>query len=110
MTWIHRAGAGAKPGQPAPVKKQGSHMKLTTGIIFLGMVAGTALAQNPAVIENTRNTMRESQQKQGCRLERSLGVYSGRARANPAAPASSAGCQKPANKIGVKKISAPVAA
>ena len=38
-------------------------MKLTTGIIFLGMVAGSALAQNPAVINNTRNTLQGVQQK-----------------------------------------------
>ena len=30
------AGAPGKPGQPAPAKKQGSHMKLTTGILFWG--------------------------------------------------------------------------
>ena len=38
-------------------------MKLTTGILFLGMVAGTAWGQNPDVIENTRNTMKAVQQK-----------------------------------------------
>jgi hypothetical protein len=38
-------------------------MKLTTAILVLGMMAGSALAQNPDVIENTRNTMKALQQK-----------------------------------------------
>jgi len=38
-------------------------MKLTTGILILGMAAGTAWAQNPDVIENTRNTMKAVVQK-----------------------------------------------
>jgi Tfp pilus assembly protein PilP len=32
-------------------------MKLTTGIVFLAMVAGTALGQNPTVINNTKVTL-----------------------------------------------------
>ena len=38
-------------------------MKLTTGILILGMAAGSAWAQNPDIIENTRNTMKAIQQK-----------------------------------------------
>ncbi len=49
-------------------------MKLTTGIIFLGMVAGTALAQNPAVINNTRTTLQGVQQKQAAASNAALGV------------------------------------
>ncbi len=81
-------------------------MKLTTGIIFLGMMAGTALAQNPAVINNTRNTMQGVQQKQAAASNAALASTQGGG-ANPAAPVSSA---QPANKIVVKKISAPVSA
>ena len=33
-------------------------MKLTTGIVFLGMVAGTAWGQNPNAINNTRDTLK----------------------------------------------------
>jgi hypothetical protein len=39
------------------------HMKLTTGILVLGMAAATAWGQNPDVIQNTRDTMKAVQQK-----------------------------------------------
>ena len=38
-------------------------MKLTTAMLVLGMTAGSALAQNPGLIENTRNTMQAVQKK-----------------------------------------------
>ena len=38
-------------------------MKLTTGILALGMAAGTAWGQNPDVIENTKNTVNNVEQK-----------------------------------------------
>jgi len=38
-------------------------MKLTTGILILGMATGSAWAQNPDIIENTRNTMKAVVQK-----------------------------------------------
>src|SRR5882724_9659678 len=38
-------------------------MKLTTGIVFLGMVAGTAWGQNPEVINNTGTTPPAVQKK-----------------------------------------------
>ena len=68
-------------------------MKLTTGILFLGMVAGTAWGQNPDVIENTRNTMKAAQQKKAmdsdAALSASQGSPASASSANPAAPASS---------------------
>jgi Tfp pilus assembly protein PilP len=39
------------------------HMKLTMGILVLGMAAATAWGQNPDVIQNTRDTMKAVQQK-----------------------------------------------
>jgi len=39
-------------------------MKLTTAILVLGMASGTALGQNPDVIQDTRDTMHALQQKQ----------------------------------------------
>jgi len=39
-------------------------MKLTTTILLLGMAGGTALGQNPDVIQDTRDTMKALQQKQ----------------------------------------------
>jgi Tfp pilus assembly protein PilP len=62
-------------------------MKLTTGILFLGMVAGTAWGQNPDVIENTRNSMKAVQQKKAMDSDAALSSSQGTA-ANPAMPAS----------------------
>ena len=39
-------------------------MKLTTAMLALGLSLGTAWAQNPDVIENTRNTLQNVQKKQ----------------------------------------------
>ncbi len=63
-------------------------MKLTTGIVFLGMLAGTAWGQNPDVIENTRNTMKAVQQKKAMDSDAALASSQGSA-VNTAAPASS---------------------
>ena len=38
-------------------------MKLTTAILVLGMAAGTALAQNPDLIQDTRSTMQAVEKK-----------------------------------------------
>ena len=73
-------------------------MKLTTGILILGMAAGTAWAQNPDVIENTRNTMKAVVQKKANDSNAALGVSQGQA-ANPSAPAkaATANAAKPAS-------------
>ncbi len=68
-------------------------MKLTTGIVFLTMVAGTAGAQNPAIINNTRDTLQGVQQKQAVASNAALAATQGGG-ANPAMPASG-----PARKI-----------
>ena len=82
-------------------------MKLTTGILFLGMVAGTAWGQNPDVIENTRNTMKAVQQKKAMDSDAALSASQGSA-ANPATPTAN---QQPAVKQPVSKrvSSKPVA-
>jgi Tfp pilus assembly protein PilP len=64
-------------------------MKLTTGILFLGMVAGTAWGQNPDVINNTRSTLKAIQQKQAIDSNAALAASPGSA-ASPATPASGA--------------------
>jgi len=64
-------------------------MKLTTGILILGMAAGTAWAQNPDVIENTRNTMKAVVQKKANDSNAALASSQGQA-ANPSAPAQAA--------------------
>jgi len=64
-------------------------MKLTTGILFLGMVAGTAWGQNPDVIENTRDTMKAVQQKKAMDSDAALASSQG-STANPSAANSGA--------------------
>ena len=39
-------------------------MKLTTGIVALALTAGTAWAQNPAIIQNSKDALNGAQQKQ----------------------------------------------
>jgi len=62
-------------------------MKLTTGILILGMAAGTAWGQNPDVIENTRNTLKAVGQKQTIDSNTALAASQGQA-AKPSAPAT----------------------
>jgi Tfp pilus assembly protein PilP len=71
-------------------------MKLTTGIVFLGMVAGTALGQNPDVINNTRNTLTNVQQKHAAESNAALASSQGGG-ANPALPAASPAQKKTAH-------------
>ena len=61
-------------------------MKLTTGIVFLGMVAGSAWGQNPDVINNTKNTLTNVQQKHAAESNAALASQGGGA--NPAMPAN----------------------
>src|SRR4029077_19638638 len=63
-------------------------MKLTTGILVLGMAAGTAWGQNPDVIENTKNTVNNVEQKK--QMEKNAPLATAPA-TKPAAPATSKG-------------------
>jgi hypothetical protein len=56
-------------------------MNLTTGFLFLGMLAGTAWGQNPDLIENSRNTMKAVVQKKAMDSNAALA-------SNPPTPAS----------------------
>ena len=58
-------------------------MKLTTGILVLGMAAGTAWGQNPDVIENTRNTMKAVQQKKAMDSNAALAASQGQPAKTP---------------------------
>jgi Tfp pilus assembly protein PilP len=83
-------------------------MKLTTAIVFLGMMAGTAWGQNPDVITNTRDTLRAVQQKQAIDSSAALAATqgSGANPANPAGtpfPASATSASKPAVKSSATK-------
>ena len=90
-------------------------MKLTTGIVFLAMVAGTALGQNPAVINNTRDTLQAVQQKQTAALNVAMAAPQG-GEGSSAAPAGSPARKMagaPTTKISAKSSASktkPVAA
>jgi hypothetical protein len=60
-------------------------MKLTTGILLLGMAAGTAWGQNPDVIDNTKSTLKAVEQKKQMDSNAALAASQGQA-ANPAVP------------------------
>ena len=60
-------------------------MKLTTGILVLGMATGIASGQNPDVIENTRNTMKAVEQKKAMDSNAALAASQGQP-TKPAAP------------------------
>jgi hypothetical protein len=62
-------------------------MNLTTGFLFLGMLAATASGQNPDLIENTRNTMKAVVRKKEMDSNAALAASQGTA-SNPPAPAS----------------------
>jgi hypothetical protein len=62
-------------------------MNLTTGFLFLGMLAGTAWGQNPDVIENTRNTMKAVVEKKAMDSNAALAASPGTA-SNPPTPAT----------------------
>jgi Tfp pilus assembly protein PilP len=49
-------------------------MKLITATLMLGLAAGSAWAQNPDIIENTRNTVRAVQLKQTIDINHALGA------------------------------------
>jgi Tfp pilus assembly protein PilP len=76
-------------------------MKLTTAILFFGMLAGSAWGQNPDVIDNTRSTLNAVQQQKTMKENEAL---SGAAK--PSMPANNQPSVMPA-KSSVKTTSAP---
>src|SRR5437763_13568535 len=69
-------------------------MKLTNAILAVGMTVGVAWAQNPDIIENTRNTMKAVQQKKEID-------------SNAALAASQSPSSKPSNAGGTMSSSKP---
>jgi hypothetical protein len=63
-------------------------MKLTTGIVVLGMAAGIAWGQNPDAIQNTRNTLKAVEKKKASDSNAALAASQGQG-AKPAVPAGS---------------------
>jgi Tfp pilus assembly protein PilP len=62
-------------------------MKLTTGILIVGMALGTAWGQNPDIIENTRNTMKAVERKKEIDSNAALAASGSAPAAAPAAAA-----------------------
>jgi Tfp pilus assembly protein PilP len=62
-------------------------MKLTTGILIVGMALGTAWGQNPDIIENTRNTMKAVERKKEIDSNAALAASGSAATPAPAAAA-----------------------
>ena len=79
-------------------------MKLTTGILVLAMTSGAAWAQNPDVIQNTRDTMKAVQQKKAIDSNAALAASQGQPAAKPA-PAA-----QPSPKPAAQKTAVPMAA
>ena len=88
-------------------------MKLTTGILAMGLMTGGLWAQNPNVINNVQSTMKTVQQKKTDDSNAALGI-TGTPSANPAAkPASGNAAKPPAivqQSAGVKSAPAPLIA
>jgi hypothetical protein len=61
-------------------------MKLTTGILILGMAAGSAWAQNPDIIDNTRSTMHAVVQKKA--IDSNAALAASQAPSQPASAAT----------------------
>jgi Tfp pilus assembly protein PilP len=82
-------------------------MKLTIGILVMGMAVGTALGQNTDAIDNTRDTMKALQQKQVMDQNAAMGI----SQTQPASPASHSSqstspspyVQKPVSKAAASK-------
>ncbi len=80
-------------------------MKLTTAILVLGMAAGSALAQNPDVIENTRNTMKALEQKKA--IDSNAALAATQPSSGGPAIAASPAAKAPAAKAATKPAPAP---
>jgi Tfp pilus assembly protein PilP len=85
-------------------------MKLTTGIVFLAMAAGTALGQNPTVINNTKVTL-QAAQASGSPAQKSAPAAKISAKAAPKAkPAAAHQKSQPKQQIAVENQKKPAEA
>jgi hypothetical protein len=87
-------------------------MKLTTGILIFGMATASTLAQNPEIIQNTRNQMKAVERKKTADSNAALGSAQ-TAPATPASapspfgrPASNPSAKTPARVVSVKSTGA----
>jgi hypothetical protein len=83
-------------------------MKLTSGVVALAITVGTAWAQNPNVITNTKNTLQQVQQQKTAASNEALGGPAAKPAAAPAKPAAaSAPAAKTASAVPAKPAAAP---
>ena len=87
-------------------------MKLTTGILLTAMAASAALAQNPTIIQNTKNTLnaaaKKAETEQNAALQ-AAGVPSKPAAGSTAKPSPAASNSRP-QTVPVKPVAAPAKA
>jgi Tfp pilus assembly protein PilP len=82
-------------------------MKLATGILILGMGMGTAAAQNPSIIDNTKAKLTGAQQQQTANINAALGAsQSQSATPQPAGAKPAAAAATPAAKTAAPKAKA----
>ena len=77
-------------------------MKLTTAILFFGMLAGSAWGQNPDIIDNTRSTLNAVQQQKTMKENEALSGPQGQT-AKPSTAASNPSSAAP----GARSVSMP---
>jgi Tfp pilus assembly protein PilP len=82
-------------------------MKLTTGIVFLAMAAGTALGQNPTVINNTKATLQAAPQNKKASSPARISAKSATPKAKPVAAHRKA---QPKQQIAVENQKKPAEA
>jgi Tfp pilus assembly protein PilP len=76
-------------------------MKLTTGILLLAMSTGTALAQSPNIVQNTKGKLNAAQQQRVAEENAALGAAQG-SPAKPAPAGKPASAVKPVVKVAVQ--------
>jgi len=86
-------------------------MKLTSGIVFLAMAAGTALGQNPTVINNAKDTLQAAQKTGSPAKKSGAPATKISAKAAPKAkPAAAHQKSQPKQQIAVENQKKPVEA
>jgi Tfp pilus assembly protein PilP len=83
-------------------------MKLTTGILILGMATGSAWAQNPDIIQNTRDTMKAVVQKKA--IDSNAVLAASQPSSNPASVTTNNSAPTPSKPAVATTSSAPKAA
>jgi hypothetical protein len=85
-------------------------MKLTAGILILGMALGAAWAQDPRIIDSTRAKLNTAQQQQAAASNEALSATQGQSDSAKSTPASSASAATKNSAVQPKQVTVvPVA-